>query len=298
MSCRILTTTLTDKLKKKIDEEVKIEIQAAKYAYGGNSRTLYPYLIDDRNYIHLPFAYSYRTLKMPKPQSDAFPKANIVFKGTLYPEQETVKTDSLDILNKRKSIILSMYCGFGKTITAIKIASRTKLKIVAIVNKIVLMNQWVDSVETFAPGTKIQKLTPKCDPDPDCDFFVVNAINVPKIPERFWNNIGVVIVDELHLIMAERLAEALYYIHPRYLIGLSATPYRQDGLDPLIELYFGNDKIIKELRRHHIVYQIDTGFVPTVETTKSGTINWGVVLRSQAEDVDRNELLLNIIKLP
>ncbi len=47
----------------------------------------------------------------------------------------------------------------------------------------------------------------------------------------FLESFGTVIVDEVHLVMARKTFRSLLYVTPRYLIALSATSYRSDGLD-------------------------------------------------------------------
>ena len=54
----------------------------------------------------------------------------------------------------------------------------------------------------------------------------MNAINVPKRSNTFYSKIGTVIIDETHLILSEVFSKSLKSLQPRYLIGLSATPYR------------------------------------------------------------------------
>ena len=157
------------------------------------------------------------------------------------------------------------------------------------------MKQWEESILKFCPTASIQKLTAKTKMK-DCDFYIMNAINVEKMGKNFFKNIGNLIVDEAHLIMAETLVKSLKFICPRYLIGLSATPYRNDGLNLMLDFYFGTNKIIREMNREHIVYMVNTGFVPTVEMMENGRLNWGLVLQSQSEDEDRNNLIINIIK--
>lgn len=180
------------------------------------------------------------------------------------------------------------------TITAINIASTINMKTLIIVNKLVLMEQWADSISKFCPNATIQKLTTKSELE-DVDFYIVNAINVEKMGNVF-GNIGCLIIDELHLIMAQTLSKSLNYIHCRYLIGLSATPYREDGLDCLIDLYCGAHKIIRKLYRKHLVYKIDTGFKPIVELAKNGKVNWSSILDQQANELERNEIAVKIIK--
>ena len=59
----------------------------------------------------------------------------------------------------------------------------------------------------------------------------------------FWT-VGTLIADEVHVMATEKMAQAFYYVQPRYCIGLSATPYRSDGMDSLLHSYFGEKKVL------------------------------------------------------
>ena len=88
-----------------------------------------------------------------------------------------------------------------------------------------LINQWCESISTFCPTLKYQVLTPKQkEKDPEATFFIVNPINVTKFKKEFYTEMGLVIVDELHQLMSPKSLRNLFYIHPSFLIGLSATP--------------------------------------------------------------------------
>ena len=155
--------------------------------------------------------------------------------------------------------MISAYTGFGKTIGAINLAVNIKFRTLIIVNKIILIKQWKESILKFCPEAKVQSLTTKSKKQ-DVDFYIINAQNVEKMGKIFFADIGTVIVDEAHMIMAETLSKSLQYVFPRYIIGLTATPYRPDGLDQLLKFYFGSHKIIRKLYRKHTVYKVYTGF--------------------------------------
>jgi superfamily II DNA or RNA helicase len=181
------------------------------------------------------------------------------------------------------------------TAMAIYISTKIKLKVLIISHRIVLINQWKDSLKKFSPNSSVQIITAQSQLK-DCDFYIMNPANVPKHPTEFYKDIGFMIVDEVHLIMAEGLSKCMQRIVPRYLLGLSATPYREDGLDVLLNLYFGKRRIYRKLFRKHIAYKIKTSFVPTVELAKNGRINWGAILDSQCNDRARNEMIIRLIK--
>ena len=78
-------------------------------------------------------------------------------------------------------------------------------------------------------------------------IFNIDAINVKKMGEDFFKDIGLVICDEIHLIMAEKLSSCMQFIFPRYLIGLSATPHRkfdEEGNDPTCYFIDENGNLI------------------------------------------------------
>lgn len=295
MSIKYAINSLSNEQRDKINDELKIEIENNKYNLFASKKIIYPYLIDGDN-IHLPFAYASTELSMKRRERSEFPVMKIKFEGSLREEQEKIKQEAIKQMNVAGSVIISLYTGGGKTITSINLACSIKLKTLVIVNKVVLINQWEDSLKKFCPSATICKLIPKAKFDENADFFIINATNVAKKPRGFFDKIGLVIVDELHQIMAESLSNSLFYISPRYLIGLSATPYRTDGLDPLIHFYFGEFKIIRLLKREHTVYKVETGFSPKVELTETGKVNWNVLINSQANDEDRNELIIRIAK--
>ena len=296
MSLLVNSSELTNEQIQTTNDDLIVKIPNGKYNKGAPEKEISTYYLDSNNYVYVPFAYGATKLKLPRRTRDKFPAMKKKFTGSLRDEQVVVQKEALQTLSKTGSVILSLHTGFGKTILAINLACEIRLKTLIIVNKIVLINQWEESILNFCPTAKIQKVTSKNEFDEDCDFFIMNAVNIPKKKKTFFRQIALCIIDELHLIMAESLAKSLQCIFPRYLIGLSATPYREDGLDPLIELYFGCNRIIRLLRRKHIVYKVDTGFKPKMEYTENGKLNWGAILEAQCNNVERNELIVSICK--
>ena len=274
-----------------IEKEIEIKIEN-KFGLG-QPRYLYPCKIDG-NYIILPFAYAITFLKLTRPKRDKFPGIQLKFTGELRTEQKVVRKEALVNLSNKGSVMISAYPGFGKTCGAINLAVYIAFKTIIIVNKIILMKQWEESIKKFCPNAKIQLINVG-KPLEDADFYIINAQNVEKMGKKYFESIGCCIIDEAHMIMAETLSKCLQYIYPRYLIGLTATPYRPDGLDKLLELYFGKYKIIRKLFCPHTVYKVKTNFKPPIEKTIQGRLNWGAILDAQANNNERNQLIIKII---
>ena len=290
MSIKINIDKLDWDQRQKINSDLKITIP------GVVSKYIFPHNIVNDD-IFIPFSYAIKELNLKRPLRNKYPAMNLKFEGTLRDEQSIVKKEAIDILSETGSVIISMYTGGGKTITSISIACDIKLKTLIIVNKIVLIKQWEDSILQFCPKARIQKLITKSKFDDSCDFYIMNATNIPKMGVKFFEKIGLIIGDEVHLLVAESLVKSFLNISPRYLIALSATAYRYDDLGGLLPLFFGRRSIIREMNREHIVYKVETGIIIENEIiAETGKINWGAVLKKQSSNTDRNDLIVKIIK--
>lgn len=291
MSRKVQISSLSDQDLQNISNDLLIAQQPSKFAFNSNPTyiSLYESEGDD---LYVPFSYS---RKYPRPERKEFPTQDIHFIGSLRENQKEVKTEAISHLNKYGSTIIACYPGYGKTASAIYIASKIKMKTLVICHRIVLINQWEKSIKKFCPEATIQILSSQSIMK-DVDFYIINATNVLKKSREFYREIGMLIVDEAHLIMADKLSQCMRYIVPRYVLGLTATPYRTDGLNILLDMYFGKRRIVRELHRKHSVFRLNTGIKPDVKLNRMGKVDWGSVLASQAENKDRNDMIVRLIR--
>ena len=304
MSIIIESKDISPELEDKILKEVFV-----KKIEGGNSFTFNKFskkpkekivqplrVSQDQSKAYIPFDWVLQNIKNAKrPPRTQYQQINVSFNTTLRSSQKQVKDECVSALNKKGSILLSFFPGFGKTCLAIFLASKIGLKTLIICHRIILIEQWIKAIERFIDNPKIVFVKPslsskKMDQAKSADFLIVNAQNIKTLGEEFFKDVGLVIIDEIHCILAESLSECLSYLSPRYLIGLSATPYRSDGLDKLLDFYFGEgNKIVRELYHQHIVYKIDTG-IEYEEDSKE----WNAMISSQCLHEKRNNLIINI----
>jgi superfamily II DNA or RNA helicase len=183
------------------------------------------------------------------------------------------------------------------TVVSLAISSMIGLRTLILVNKIMLIDQWIETIKkVFGDYTRIQCIKSQSKIEQGCQFYIMNAINVPKRNSEFYQDlkIGFVIVDECHLILTKIFSRALSYICPRYLLGLSATPFRPDGFDSLFELYFGLKKVVKKLYKAHTVYLVETNIKIVAEKDKRGETIWNSVIDEQTTNDERNKLIIKI----
>lgn len=301
MSIRIPITKLSDSQKKKILRTLSFEYSTAKQK-NAKKKWVHSYHIDEQsNVIHLPYNYGIQEGMSPLGRSE-YPKwnAHTRFEGELREYQKEVKQQAVSILKRQGSCVLSLHVGWGKSVFAIYLAHKLGFKTLIIVNRLMLAKQWKELIGKMCvrdsnEDTVVQFVTSKDELNSECDFYIMNATNVPKMGSEFFVSIGTLICDEVHLICAATLFKAMFYIYPRYSIALSATPTRPDGLDKLIEFYFGSEQIVKPLMREHRVYPVFTGYTVPFKYNWEGRIDWNSLLCSQAEHKERNEMICDII---
>ena len=295
MSIRAKIDSIPFEKREKMSIDLSIKMEVGKYGSFGKPQYFDAYEIDGDE-VSIPFAYAINVMKFPKPKSEDYENiSNPAFSGTLREPQKIVKEEAIKNLNKYGACLISCYPGFGKTLTSIYISSKIKMKTVIIVNKITLMEQWENAITKLCPNAKVNIVKPTKPFPVDSEFIIINAINVSKLRETDLKKFGTLIIDESHLIMSKVLSQCTFKLHPKYVIGLSATPYRPDGLNSLMDLYFTEHKIVRKMWCPHIVYKVNTGFTPPVEYAANGKVDWGKILEAQCINEPRNNMIINII---
>ena len=297
MSIKVPISLLSQEELDSVSKDLQLKIEGAKFSKFKSVEYFDAYEVSEcSEFVFLPLAYTLSVFskRFRVPDPTVFKKLALTFNGTLRDEQVKVKDEAIKNLNKHKACLISCFPGFGKTLTSIYISISINLKTLIIVNKLTLIDQWVQAINTLTNNTaKVKVLSVgKYLEDAD-DFVIVNCINIPKFPHM--TQFGTLIVDECHLITSKVLSQSIFRITPRYVIGLSATPYRPDGLNKLIDLFFTDKKIIRDLMCPHVVYKVVTNFKPIVEYSADGKVNWNKILESQCGDERRNGIIIDII---
>ena len=311
MSICVTALQLTAELEQKVIDEVVVEkVDASSNSFArprfasAEKSFVRPYrMAEDHSRIYLPFAWALTHIPgAVRADRSTFQTLSpgCKFTSQLRAVQAEIKSACVSSLNERGNILISLYPGAGKTCLSIFLASRIGLKTLIVCHRLVLMEQWKQALERFLDEPKLFLLTPatlsrKKGPSlmKEADFVLVNAQNVKKMGAEVFRTVGLVIIDEIHAIMAESLSECLAYLSPRYLIGLSATPHRPDGLDHLLDFYFGDSsrRIVRELYHPHDVYHVPT----TLTFEEDSKTQWSALISSQCLNERRNRLIASIV---
>lgn len=304
MSVIVPISSLTPTVIKKLDKDLHVKSIVQPLKTQGTSKLVEAFdTFSEGKYATIPFNYYYHHLEnIERIPNEEFKPISLKFEGNLLPRQKEVKDECIEILNRTGSVVLSLHTGFGKTVMAIYLASKIKLQTVIICHRKIIMDQWIQSINKYIPTATVRVLGEKMKrgykgpEEQDVDFLICNVINIPKKDRNYFKNFGLVVIDEIHTICTESFSRGLLYLFPDYIIGLSATPFRSDGMDRLIEIFCGPEIIYRKLYRPFNAYKIKTGFKPKTELNVSGTLDWNSVLEDQAINKDRNNLIANLCR--
>lgn len=220
------------------------------------------------------------------------------FKGELRPAQVIVVDKFLN--HSTKCGLLELYCGFGKTICALNIITCLKKKTLVIVHKTFLMNQWEEKIREFIPNAKIGKIQGETIDIENKDIVLgmLQSISMKTYPIEIFQEFGLTIIDETHHIGAEVFSQALFKIVTKYMLGLSATMQRKDGLTKIFKMFMGNIIVSKkrESGKNVIVrprfYKNNDEEFSKVELNYRGNTHYALMIRKLCEFNKRSEFIL------
>lgn len=161
---------------------------------------------------------------------------------TLTPVQQDLVTKGIAQLAQGPcgDALLVAGTGDGKTVIGISTAAALKQKTLVLVHTWAIMKQWISDCERgwgFTPDIIKEDQWGLNTP------IVVGMIQTWSRRKELWGaaakQFGFVINDEVHHLPSASLSTALSACPARYKMGLSATPYRQDGLTSVLKSYLG-----------------------------------------------------------
>ena len=200
--------------------------------YGASSKE-YPIFLESSKKLYLPKHYGIKNFGEPDcVKLTKGHKIDLEFKGTLRPKLVPVVKALMytcidgPFTNKSNGGIISVPCGWGKTIMALNIISKLNRKTIIIVHKEFLLNQWRERINEFLPDARIGIIQgPKIDvKNKDIVLAMLQSISIKEYEPEIFEDFGFTIVDECHHIAAEVFSRSLPKITSYYSLGLSATP--------------------------------------------------------------------------
>lgn len=170
-----------------------------------------------------------------RPTHDALPLA---FAGTLSPLQEIALASVL----AHDDGVLVAPPGTGKTVIACAVIAARQLPTLVLAHSKPLLEQWraqlqvllgLSSKEIGQIGGGRRKLTGIV------DLAMIQSLKAIDDLEAFFGSYGLIVVDECHHLPAVSFESYVRQAPARHFLGLTATPYRRDGLQEIITMQCG-----------------------------------------------------------
>jgi superfamily II DNA or RNA helicase len=179
---------------------------------------------------------------------------DVEFNGILRPEQVLAANKLL----KHETGILSATTAFGKTVVASYVISQRKTNALILVHTSALLEQWQKSLSQFLIinetlpenlkkrgrkkelsiigqlGNSKNTLVGKI------DIAIMQSLVSGEDVKELVRTYGLVIVDECHHVSAVSFEKILKIVNAKFVYGLTATPTRRDGQQPIIFMQCGD----------------------------------------------------------
>ncbi|MBN1663237.1 MAG: DEAD/DEAH box helicase [Deltaproteobacteria bacterium] len=170
-------------------------------------------------------------------QRPSLPDVSYEFGGALKPFQEK----AVAVMLKKDFGILAAPTGSGKTVMALAMIAQRKQPALIIVHSKELLNQWIDRIGSFLDMPEEDLGILGAGKKAVGNKITVGIVNtIYQIAHEMRDRIGFLVVDECHRTPARTFTEAVSAFDCKYMLGLSATPWRRDDLTHLIYWYMGD----------------------------------------------------------
>lgn len=163
---------------------------------------------------------------------------DVSFVGVLRADQELAVATMFD----HDVGVLCAPTAFGKTVTAAAMIARRGINTLVLVHRTELLKQWQERLQSFLEVGKDMVGTiggGKSKPTGKIDIAVMQSLSRQGEVNSLVENYGQVIVDECHHVGAASFDGILKRARAKYVLGLTATPIRRDGQQPIIFMQCG-----------------------------------------------------------
>lgn len=171
-------------------------------------------------------------------QREAGAPITVQFTGELTPPQE----EAVAALFEHDNGVLVAPPGAGKTVMGCALIARRGVRALVLAHREAIVDQWIERMQRFlgvaksdvwrAPGIRGRGTRP-------LGVAMLQKVARAEVPREFLSGFGMVIVDECHHVPAASFEAAIKQVGARYVLGLTATPRRKDGLERILFMQCG-----------------------------------------------------------
>lgn len=238
---------------------------------------------------------------------------SVTFKGELREDQQM----AMDAMIAHRTGTLSATTAFGKTVFAIAMIAKRKVNTLILVHNKALLAQWNERLEQFLEideaidkphgnrGRKKDSSTIGCLYSGKntlhgiIDIALIQSCLNEGEAKPFVKQYGMVIVDECHHVSSVSFEQVLRQVTATYVYGLTATPIRKDGHQPIIFMQCGKIRFASKAKDQIVKQTFNRVLVPRFTTYRNitdDTKTYTQLTQALLEDSARNEFIIDDIK--
>ncbi|POF41275.1 DEAD/DEAH box helicase [Pseudomonas laurylsulfativorans] len=221
---------------------------------------------------------------------------DVSFLGTLHSDQEVAVSAMLS----HDVGILCAPTAFGKTVSAAALIAKRSVNTLVLVHRTELLRQWQERLQAFlGVGNGVVGTIGggKAQPTGVIDIAVMQSLSRKGEVSDKVKNYGQIIVDECHHVSAISFEALLKSAAARYVVGLTATPVRRDGQQPIIFMQCGP---VRHSAARPASAPHDLSVVPRL-LSKPIVVPDGSgiqdVFRRLADDIERTAIIVSEVEL-
>ena len=230
---------------------------------------------------------------------------DVQFNGALRAEQQP----AAEALLSNDTGVLSATTAFGKTVIAAHLIGQRKVNTLVLVHTQALLNQWKTSLSEFLKINEVLPELPKKRGRKKersvigqlggtkntvagiVDIAIIQSLISGDDIKELVKDYGMVIVDECHHVSAVSFERVLKEVNAKYVYGLTATPTRQDGHQPIIHMQCGSIRYLVDAKEQAEKRAFEHYLLPRFTTYRSVVPDKGIaaMYKELAENEIRND---------
>ena len=239
-------------------------------------------------------------------------KISVSFQG----EEREEQMEAINALLPYTNGILHATTAFGKTVTAAAIIARKKVNTLILVHSKALLKQWHDRLTEFLNidypkhEEKNKRGRRKVFSPIGCfdssgntlhgiiDIALIQSCLDEDGVKPFVQDYGMVIVDECHHVSSITFEQVLMSIKAHTIYGLTATPIRKDGHQPIIFMQCGPIRFSTDVKSQIAKQSFDRFLIPRFTSYNSileDRLSIATLYKYLSEDEIRNNLIVEDI---
>ena len=237
-------------------------------------------------------------------------RIDVEFMGSLYEEQQR----AIEALEAHRCGTLYATTAFGKTVTAAALIARKKVNTLILVHTKALLDQWRERLEEYlstdfqpeqqSKGRGRRKKFQQFGALSSIENTLNGKIDIALLQscmsdnevKPFVHHYGMVIVDECHHAPAVNFERVLREVNASYVYGLTATPIRKDGHQPIIFMQCGEIRYTVDSKSQQSKQSFRRLLIPRFTShrnLKADGGNYAQVIDELIENESRNKQILN-----